>query len=138
MLFDSNVFHITEMNLLTEMKENYDKKKKIEDMYLINEKYYCEEYNILDFLANEIILEKIVSIFNYLDDDEYVSDHYGLQYTLYKFVYNNIVIIITNYTNEFYHINSNQLVLKYYNRNTNPDDIQNIKNLFSFLILHKI
>jgi hypothetical protein len=83
-------------------------------------------------------LEKIVSIFNYLDDDEYVSDHYGLQYTLYKFVYNNIVIIITNYTNEFYHINSNQLVLKYYNRNTNPDDIQNIKNLFSFLILHKI
>lgn len=28
MLFDSNVFHITEMNLLTEMKENYDKKRK--------------------------------------------------------------------------------------------------------------
>jgi hypothetical protein len=69
-----------------------------------------------------------------LDYGEYYNDHYGFEYIMYKFTYNYIDIILEQY-NEITGSISNKLIIKYCNYKINMDYVENIKKIFSFLII---
>ena len=132
---DINIFTPEEIKILETMKNNYNKEHKLLEVIYINQKYTVEEYDICDFME-EINIEKICEIFNYLDDGEYYNDNYGFEYIKYKFTYNYIDIILEQYNyKELTGSISNKLIIKYCNYKINMDYVENIKKIFGFLFI---
>ena len=133
---DINIFTPEEIKILETMKNNYNKKHKLLIyVFCIDQKYTVEEYDICDFMEASNI-EKIIQIFDYLDDGEYYSDNYGLEYIKYKFTYNYIDIILEQYNyKELTGSISNKLIIKYCNYKINMDYVEYIKIIFGFLFI---
>ena len=132
---DINIFTPEEIKILETMKNNYNKEHNIFEVSYINQKYTVEEYDICDFME-EINIEKICEIFNYLDDGEYYNNNYGFEYIKYKFTYNYIDIILEQYNyKELTGSISNKLIIKYCNYKINMDDIEIIKKILGFLFI---
>ena len=87
---DINIFTPEEIKILKTMKNNYNKEHKLLEVIYINQKYTVEEYDICDFMEASNI-EKIIQIFDYLDNGKYYNDNYEVEYIMYKFTYNYIL-----------------------------------------------